>query len=89
MNLKEVFEKYKDEFLRSHHDHPDLYAFNLLVERGLVVGHIIDWAEHDCFGLNVDPDELAKTNDEALVKELIQCGVIYPFESSDSLGMFT
>jgi hypothetical protein len=93
MDIREVFEKNEDEFLKfdrvesPRSSRPDLNAFLLL--DFLVPGKVdmVCAAEHDEIFLDVSPEKLAEVATEAQIVELIRCGVRYD-ESVDSLAMF-
>lgn len=79
--LRELFEKHNDEFLKfervetKRSRRADLHGFILLDE--LVPGDrdILAGAEHDEVYLSIDEDELAAVVTEAQVIELVRCGV--------------
>ena len=96
MNLKETFDKYKDdEFLCFDRIKPeyrlasraDLHAFNRLDL--LLPGNadMVASAEHDQIWLTVAPEELEKVITEDQVLELVRCGVMYD-EDTEALSMF-
>lgn len=79
--LRELFEKHNDEFLKfervetKRSRRADLHGFILLDE--LVPGDrdILAGAEHDEVYLSIDVDDLAAVVTEAQVIELVRCGV--------------
>ena len=84
VSLEETFEKFKDEYLKTHfvreklNARTDLHAF-LLLDR-LVPGSIIDMiaaAEQGEIFLSVDTAALAKAAMEEDVLTLVRCGVRY------------
>lgn len=94
IDLKEVFEKYRNDFLRFElveeklHSRPDVCAFilldKLLPEDGC---DMVSAAEHDIIYLDVDCDKLAGIATEEDVLMLVRCGVLFNGEY-DSLYMF-
>jgi len=100
MNLKEVFEKFEDEFLKFDriesplNPRPDLCAFLLLDSiippKNNYSGKPSDMvcsAEHDEIWLDVCPRDLEKMASEEQIRDLIRCGVRYD-DSVESLCMF-
>lgn len=94
MNIKEIFDKHEDEFLKFNRvenkrsSRPDIHAFLLLNELVPHESSMVSAAEHDEIFLGVSPDELARclvTEDQII--ELIRCGVRLD-SSTDSLMMF-
>jgi hypothetical protein len=92
-DLKAVFEKFDDEYLKFERienprsKRPDLHAFLLLDELVPGTTDMVSAAEHDEFFLEVDPEELAKVATEDHIRDLHRCGVRYD-ESVNSLCMF-
>jgi len=95
VDIKALFEKYGDEFLKFDRiEHKlsrrrDLHAF-LLLDALLPDGRVmISAAEHDIFYLDIDVEALSKTSiTEELVRDLHRCGVRYEREF-DCLAMFS
>jgi len=95
MNIKRVFDKYDDEFLKFERipetirrsNRPDLHAFLLLNQLHPSTTDIISSAEHDEIWLEIKPEKLEKSITEPQIIELIRCGVRYDSEY-DSLCMF-
>lgn len=93
LDLKAVFNKFKNEFLvferieNPPHRRPDLCAF-LLLDR-LVPGttDMVSSAEHDEIWLDTDCDELAAVATEDDILFLVRCGVRYD-DDIESLAMF-
>jgi hypothetical protein len=96
MNLKEIFEKFDDEYGKfdkvenKKNSHPDLHAFILLDK--LVPAEkesdIISASENDEFFIDVDIEKLEQVATEENILELVRCGVIYDKEF-DCLLMLT
>lgn len=87
IDLKEVFDKYDDEYLREGAHPRDLAAFNKLNALCPGRGDIVACAEHDEIWLNTDCEKLAEVASEEDVRELRRLGVMYD-EGTDSLHMF-
>jgi hypothetical protein len=91
MEVAELFEKHKDEFLKfdripeseRRHERPDLCAMLYLHERFGGTGDAVDGAEHDEIALAWRPEELT----EADVIYVTRCGVRYNSKWR-SLAMF-
>jgi len=94
MDLKEVFDKFEDEY--RHFDHvtdrlserPDLHAF-LLLDRLLPgkKGNMVAAAQHDKIWLDTDCERLAEVATEEDILTLVRCGVRYD-DDVESLAMF-
>lgn len=91
-NIKAVFDKFDDEYLKFDRvenklsQRPDLHAFLLL--DSLIPGDrdIVAYAVHDEIFLEIDIDELAESAiTEEQVRDLVRCGVR---ESDCGLCMF-
>ena len=89
MNLKEVFEKYSDEYIEfdrivnPRHQQPDICAFLMLADLVPNLGRdVVAGAEHDKIWLDTDCEKLAE-----VATDLIRCGVMYD-EDTESLSMF-
>jgi hypothetical protein len=88
INVKETFEKFEDEFLKSKDKHCDLAAFMRLYDIGaLPSGDIVAAAEHDEIWLSVEVKTLAKVASEEDIKFLVERGVRYDSDT-DSLALF-
>lgn len=93
MNLREIWDKHEDEFLKFERvqnklsNRPDIHAFLLLDK--LVPGDrdIVGSAEHDEIWLDVDPAGLEAVEAEEQIVELIRCGVRLDSQF-DALAMF-
>ena len=93
INIKEIFEKYEDKYLKFEEiknkssNRPDLHAFILLDI--LVPGKfdIVSCAAHDEFWLEVTPEQLAKVATEKDILDLIKCGIRYD-DDVESFCMF-
>ncbi len=93
-DLRELFEKHHEEYLRFERitikrcNRPDLHAFLLLEE--LVPGDtdIVSDARHDEIFLGVEVKDLARIVTEAQVVELLRCGVSWE-PKYDCLYMLT
>lgn len=94
MTLKQIFEKYQDEFIKFENikdkfsNRPDLHAFILLDQ--LLPGNddIIVRAGHKELYLSIDVKDLEKVINEEQVCDLLRCGVTYD-SYYDALHMFT
>ena len=94
MDLKEIFEKYEDEYLKFERivsplsKRPDLCAF-LFLDR-LVPGtsDIISASEHDEFFLDIDCNKLSENATEQDIINLIRCGILYD-SGNECLAMFS
>lgn len=94
-NLKELFEKNEEEYLKFHNVHaklsnrPDLHAFMLLdrLVPSMKQRDMISASEHDQIWLDVEPDVLAERATEEDIVDLIRCGVMYE-EENESFSMF-
>lgn len=86
IDLKETFEKYNDDFLRSQDiatplsKRPDLHAFLLLDQICPGAQDIVSASAHDEFWLSIDCAQLAEVITEDQVRDLIRCGVRYHAE---------
>ena len=90
MDLKEIFEKYNDEYLKfekipEHErlsDRPDLHAFILLNQLAPAPngGDIIGGSEHDEIWLNFNIEKLSEVATEEQIRDLIRAGVRYDDE---------
>lgn len=100
INLKAIFEKYDNEFLKFEriesplNRRPDLCAFllldNIVPPRPNRIGGLNDMvraAEHDEIFLDVDVDKLAELATEEQIRDLIRCGVRFATDI-DSLALF-
>ena len=81
-NIREVFEKYEDEYLKfdrvanKFSQRADLNAFMLLDNIFPSVRDIISCAEHDEIYLNISGDAIECSNiTEEQVCDLVRCGV--------------
>ncbi len=87
MNIKELFEKYEDEYLHFERvdnplsTRPDLSAF-ILIDKllGNSDRNILSGAGHDEVFLNVDIEELERVSSEEDILTLIRCGIVYSSE---------
>jgi len=94
-NIKALFEKCSDEFLKFDRvenklsTRRDLHAF-LILDALMPGGRtIISAAEHDVFFLDIEVEELSKTSiTEEQVRDLHRCGVRYDTEF-DCLAMYS
>lgn len=93
IELKAVFEKHKDEYLKFErvkdklHPRPDLCAF-LLLDSLMPGGRdMVCAAEHDEIYLDADCGMLAGVATEDDVLTLVRCGVRYS-EDNECLAMF-
>lgn len=95
MDLKAMFEKYDDEFLKfsnvvtPKHERPDMCAFIMLAElESENHRDMVSAAEHDEIYLSPDPELVAKIITEEQVADLVRCGVRFD-EETNSFCMFT
>jgi len=85
MEVKEMFDKYDDEYIEfkrvenKRSNRPDLHAFLLLDELFPRDRDIVCAAEHDEIYLDVETEEV-ETLTEEQVLELTRCGVRYDGE---------
>jgi hypothetical protein len=92
MNIQELFEKHSDEYLKFERverkltRRPDLHAFMVLDNLFPRDSDLVSAAERDEIFLDVEAEEI-ETLTEAMVIELIRCGVRYDSEF-DCLAMF-
>jgi len=94
MDLKEVFDKFEDEYIKFDRvtdrlsERPDLHAF-LLLDRLLPgkKGNMVAAAQHDKIWLDTDCERLAEVATEADILTLVRCGVMYD-DDYESLAMF-
>lgn len=95
LNIKELFEKHEDEYLKfdkikeKKTNRPDLQAFLILDSIIPSDCDIISASEHDEFYLDVDLEVLAAKATEEQIIDLIRCGVSYGEFVDDCLCMFT
>jgi hypothetical protein len=93
MNIKEVFDKYDDEFLKFENctekpfGRADMCAFAILDRLVPRDEDMISSAEHDQVFLSVDTRDVERVASEEDIANLMRCGVIYD-ESADSFFMF-
>lgn len=93
LNIKELFEKHDEEFLKFDQiknklsKRPDLHAFILLDSILPSDDNIISGSGHEEIWLKIDLEELAEKATEEQIVDLHRCGVHY-FEEYDCLGMF-
>ena len=93
LDLTEIFNKYRDEYLEFKKvenklsSRPDLHAFILLDRLVPGLGYIVSEATYDEIFLDIDTEELAKVATEEDIISLIRCGV--RVIDGEYLGMFT
>jgi hypothetical protein len=98
LDLKEVFDKYEEEFLKferienPRHPVPDLCCFLMLDELAAPYGSgercdIVEGAEHDEIFWATDAKKIAEVATEEQVRDMIRCGLRYSTEF-DSFAMF-
>lgn len=103
LNLKEVFEKYEDEFMKferiENPRHPvrDVCGFIMLDEiapkfyQSEQYKHqrenMVAWVKHDQIWLTTNTEELANKATEEQIRDLLRCGVFYDSDT-ESLSMF-
>lgn len=81
MTLQQRFEQYRDDFLNFELVHPkqsnrpDLHAFLLLDRLQPGDSDIVNSAEHDEIGLDIDHDDLNEVISDDQIQELVRCGV--------------
>lgn len=99
LDLKDVFEKYEDEFLKFNrienprHLAPDLCCFLMLDDLAPKVyasgkrEDVVAAAEHDEIFLATDPAKIAEVATEEQIRDMIRCGLRFSSEY-DSFCMF-
>lgn len=94
MNIQETFDKYEDETMDFNlvkdkfSNRRDLHAF-ILLDKLIPNGYLIIRAvEHDQIWIEIELKELEENLTEAMVLELLHCGVHYDKEM-ESLYMFS
>lgn len=94
INLKEVFDKFEDDYGRDEDiavrlsGRPDLNAFMLLDQLQPESADMISASEHDEFFLSIDCEKLAEVITEEQVRDLVRCGVMYS-DGYESLTMYS